>query len=133
MKKLSKNQILFAVISLVLTALFLHSLNYFIANQQWKNIQIFAVAFGVFMFLNGLINGYFDSKDMQKMELSFSYHLITFISFNAVQFLYLMLYSSRFSFMNTALTTLFWGVGVFVHYLSTKNTIKGYSAEELFD
>lgn len=133
MKKLSKHQLVFAIISVVLTFTFLHLLNNFIANQEWKSINVIALFFGGLMFLNGLLNGYFDTDSMQRIDLSFRYHLITFITFNVMHIIYVVMANSNFTFKHALLSTLFWGIGIIVHYLYARKTIKGYTAEELFD
>lgn len=133
MKKPSKHQALFAILSVVLTTVFLLTLNYFIANKEWKNINIIAIAFGILMFVNGLANGYFDNHRMYNYDLGFRYHLITYFAVNVVHIVYVLIASSHFTFKNAALGAIFWGIGLLVHSLYVKKTIKGYTPEELFD
>ena len=76
MKNLSKQQLSFAIVCVVLTASFLYTLNKFISNQQWESINIIAVIYGALMFVNGLLNGYFDTNRLLRIDLSFRYHLI---------------------------------------------------------
>lgn len=133
MKNLSKQQLSFAIVCVALTASFLYTLNKFISNQQWESINIIAIIYGALMFVNGLLNGYFDTNRLLRIDLSFRYHLITFITVNGVHVIFLLLANTNFTIVNALLSTLFWGIGLFVHYLYAKKTIKGYTAEELFE
>jgi site-specific recombinase len=67
------------------------------ANHQWKNINIIAMVYGVLMFINGLANGYFDNDRMQKIDLAFRYHLLTFIIVNGIHCIYSIIPDSHFN------------------------------------
>jgi len=133
MKNLTKNQLFFALLSIVLTTLFFYMLNNCISNQHWKSIYILAFAFGALMFINGMINGYFDAERLQRIDISFRYHLITFMVVNCIHLGCVLIANSFFNFTNVFIATFFWSIGLFFHYLYSRKTIKGYAAEELFD
>jgi hypothetical protein len=133
MEKLSKNQLLFTLIAVVLTFTFLYTLSHFITNQIWNGIYIIAIGFGLLMFLNGLINGYFDDERKQRIDISFRYHFITYISINSVHFIYLFFDDTNFKLLDAILGAIAWGIGLLAHFLYSRKTIKGYTAEELFE
>ncbi len=133
MRKLSKQQLIFAIVSIVLTVVFLYTLNHFIDTKIWKNINIIAIAYGALMFVNGLANGYFDDDRFQRFDLGFRYHIITFLTVNSMHLIFVLLPDSNYTFTNFILSALFWGIGVFGHYQYARKTIKGYTPEELFE
>jgi len=133
MEKLSKNQLLFAIIAVLLTFTFLHALRHFITNQIWNGIYIIAIGFGILMFLNGLVNGYFDDERKQRIDISFRYHFITFVTVNSVHFLYLLVFETNFTLTNAVWGLIAWSIGLLAHFLYSRKTIKGYTAEELFE
>jgi hypothetical protein len=49
------------------------------------------------MFLNGLSNGYFDNDGMQRIDLAFRYHLLTFVIVNGVHCVYSIFPNSHFN------------------------------------
>jgi uncharacterized membrane protein len=133
MKNISKNQLIFTVLSIAFTSAFFYLLQNFITSETWNNVIITAFAFGILMFLNGLVNGYFEDERNLRINLSFSYHLITFITFNAVHLIYTFIYELLFLSSNAMFGAFFWSIGLIVHFLYVQKTIKGYTPEELFE
>jgi hypothetical protein len=108
-------------------------MNSFIDLKQWQSVYIIAFTFAVCMFVNGLLNGYFDNERLQRIDINFRYHLITYLVVNGMHFIFLLLPNTHYNLLNAFLSALFWGIGLFAHHSYSKKSIKGYAIEELFE
>lgn len=134
MKKLTTNLKYFAIALMVLTLTFSYYLYSFIASEQYTNIIVLATVFGISVFAIGLYFGYNDKEVNTKIDLGFNYHLFTYIIVNGIGILWLF---SVLGFTNenikmAASQLLFWGIGLFVHYLFSRRSIKGYDRDTIF-
>lgn len=134
MKKLTTNLKYFAIALMVLTLTFSYYLYSFIASEQYTNIIVLATAFGISVFAVGLYFGYNDKEVNTKIDLGFNYHLFTYIIVNGIGIIWLF---SVLGFTNenikmAASQLLFWGIGLFVHYLFSRRSIKGYDRDTIF-
>jgi dolichol kinase len=133
MEKLTKYQKRFALYAFGQSVGFFLLLNINIHSQNWSNIKITAIVFAVLMFINGLMNGYKDGRGKVLHNIGFRYHLLTFLLVNVVYLLFVAWPSSVFTFWPDIIGIACWGVGLLMHYLTTRNTIKGYQVDELFE
>lgn len=129
MKTLSKNQKIFALLTLALSVTFFYFLYQFIESKQFNYVIIGSSMFGAALFLLGFTLGYKDKMISEKMSLGFRYHLITYVIVNATRIITSLVFIG-FTTQNilAILSTLFfWGLGLAVHYFlgkKRKNTIK---------
>lgn len=133
--KLTQNLKMFAVLTLIYSAIFFHVLYTNIALAQWGIVSAAGVVFFVMMFLTGLLLGMKDEQAKTRINLSFAYHLVTFIVVNAVHFLWFFAdwIPLRTTFFEFGIGIAAWGLGLFVHYIFAKKSIKGYDANEVFE
>ena len=133
MLTLSTPQRRFAIITLLLSAVFFYFLQQSVEQENWKQILVLAIAYALFMFTNGLWNGYYDNQRSQRIEIGFRYHLLTYLIVNSVALLFAIIPSTTAITISHALIQILcWGFGLMVHYLVQRKTIKGYSHNELF-
>ena len=138
--KILKNPILiqFIVAIALWNILFRFSLSYVLENEFWIGAIVPSVIFFLFMYQTGR---YFGLKQWNELpvDTSFTYHLSTFLVFFLVSygFYFLGLLSKYEPISSLNYTLLFWGIGLFVHFLyyrkEMKNSIKGLDREQLFD
>ena len=138
--KILKNPILiqFIVAIALWNILFRFSLSYVLENEFWIGAIVPSVIFFLFMYQTGR---YFGLKQWNELpvDTSFTYHLSTFLVFFLVSYgFYFLGLLSKYEPINSLNYTLvFWGIGLFVHFLyyrkEMKNSIKGLDREQLFD
>ena len=138
--KILKNPILihFIVAIALWNILFRFSLSYVLENEFWIGAIVPSVIFFLFMYQTGR---YFGLKQWNELpvDTSFTYHLSTFLVFFLVSygFYFLGLLSKYEPISSLNYTLVFWGIGLFVHFLyyrkEMKNSIKGLDREQLFD
>ena len=138
--KILKNPILiqFIVAIALWNILFRFSLSYVLENEFWIGAIVPSVIFFLFMYQTGR---YFGLKQWNELpvDTSFTYHLSTFLVFFLVSygFYFLGLLSKYEPISSLNYTLVFWGIGLFVHFLyyrkEMKNSIKGLDRDQLFD
>lgn len=132
---LSKPQKFFAFTSIVLTILFAYFLHLLLDIKAYQSIPYYAIGYGVLMFLNGLLWGFFDRVRNSRFAIGFIYHLITYISVNTVFLIAMFFYTPMkkitiWAYLNQIV---WWGVGLILHYYYSKKTIKGMKPDEIFE
>ncbi|MEO0312030.1 MAG: hypothetical protein RIQ89_1687 [Bacteroidota bacterium] len=133
MKKISPSQSRFAVITTILSITFFFLLHHYIKTNQYNFILPIAVGYSILMFFNGLINGYYDHGKLTTIDKGFIYHLLTFLIVNLTSLGFILLQPDPvFSYTQLWLQLFPWGLGLYIHYLCVRNSIQGYSNEELF-
>ena len=135
MTRPTKNQWIFAAIFAGYTILFHHFLSRTIEAQEYETIWMFATGYGVITFLTALILGAFDSIRRSRGVLAFQYNLTTYVVSVVIWLLWNALGLAAAEEMSRTylLGMGFWGLGVLVHYLSSKSTVKGIPKREMFE
>jgi low temperature requirement protein LtrA len=133
MEKLTYFQKQFAVLALTKTIAFFILLNIFIPLKEWQYVTLFAISYGVLMFIQGLIHGYKDRKGQVIHDKGFRYHLLTFVIVNGVYLAFIAWPTTVFKLWPDCIGMLAWGIGLLIHYRVTRNNIQGYQPEELFE
>ena len=135
MMHLTRNLWIFATSFAVYSIVFHQLLSRTLDAGRHEQIWMIATGYGVLTFLTALLLGRFDSVRASRGVLAFQYNLITF----AVSVLVWVAWSALgLAAVEVRSTTYllgmgFWGLGVFVHYLSSRNTVKGIPKKEIFD
>jgi hypothetical protein len=134
MKAITAHQLRFFVFAVFLSALFHLILGYSLSNKLWLAVLICSLGYGMAMFLNGFLNGRKDKLSAVRHDVGFRYHLLTYLAVNAVFLISLGIGNHRQWFGTGGIIGQFgaWGVGLLIHYLWSRRTIKGYSSDELF-
>lgn len=125
MKTISKHQIRFSVISVILTAVFLFRLNANLLNEAYTSVIYLAICYTILMFLNGLLCGYPDKSSPNEL-LGFIYHALTYATVNGTYLILLPILESFHKMLVYGILgqLFFWGVGLAVHYYTMKVKIK---------
>ena len=118
MEAMSINQKIFAIITLLLSAIFFHYLYQFISGEQYDYVVVCSTMFGTVMFLSAFTIGYKDKSKSKMLSLGFVYHLITYLIVNVMGTIFLLFYMgiSFQSILTISSTLFFWGLGLAVHY-----------------
>lgn len=135
MKTMSNNLKYFGGLTLVLSVAFFYYLVASLQAQDFGNIWLIALGFGLLLFASGLLFGYNDSMRGSRADLGFQYHLMTFIIVNLVGIPWLMvgLGTDSNNLINIAYQCVPWAIGLATHYYFSSKSIKGVSKEEIFD
>ena len=135
MKTMTVNQKYFGILALIFSIAFFYSLHSALKTEVYDNIWLYAISFGVLLFVSGLILGYNDSVRKSRKDLGFQYHLTTFIIVNIVgiPWLFLVMGFNINSVVNAIFQCIGWGLGLFLHYYLSSKSIKGINKAELFD
>lgn len=135
MTRLTRNQWIFAVIFAVYTATFHYLLNKTIDTGRHESIWILATGYGGLTFLTALLIGAFDPVRQSRGVMSFQYNMITYVTSVIIwlTFLFTGLATKEAGSNVYLLGVAFWGLGVFIHYLSSRSTLKGIPKKEMFD
>ena len=135
MMQLTRNQWIFTVSFAVYSVVFHHLLSRTLDAGRYEQIWMIATGYGVGTFLTALLLGAFDSVRASRGVLAFQYNLITFAVAVVVWVAWNTLGLAAVEERSTTylLGMGFWGLGVFVHYLSSRNTVKGIPKKEIFD
>lgn len=120
MLKITNRLKIFISLIFVYTVIFLFLLNGFITSQLWSSIMPLAVAYALLMAITGFILGFKDKVIDSKIGLAFLYHFYTFIVVNVVGIVLWVLIFHKGSILNYFLGILVWGIGLLVHYLSSR-------------
>lgn len=138
--KILTNPILLRFIGVITlwNILFRFSLSYVLENEFWIGAILAPVIFFLTMHQTGRFFGLKQWNDLP-VNMSFTYHLSNFVVFFLVSygFYFLGLLSKYESISSLNYTLVFWGIGLFVHFLyyrkEMKNSIKGLDRNQLFD
>jgi site-specific recombinase len=125
----------FSGLALLFSITFFYFLHSDLKAESYENIWWYAVMFGVYLFISGLLLGYKDSVRETKLDLGYRYHLMTFIIVNAVGLISLLIFFgiNRDSLISSGIGFFFWAIGLFVHYRLSSKTIKGMDKDKIFD
>jgi hypothetical protein len=111
---------IFILLVFLYTVTFFYLLNGFIRSQLWAYIPPSVLAYILFMAITGFILGFKDKATGQKGRLDFLYHFYTFIVVNIVGiFLWVFIFHTV-SIINYTFSVLTWGIGLLVHYFTSK-------------
>ena len=91
MKTMTNNLKYFSGLALIFSITFFYYLYSALRIQSYQNIWIYAVLFGIALFISGLALGYKDPVRNSRQDLGFQYHLMTFIIVNSVGIISLLL------------------------------------------
>ena len=135
MFKLSGNLKVFGALAFIYTLVFNYYYSAFITDGLWSNVAIAATLYFFAMFATGLLLGFKDPIKATRFDQGFQYHLVTYTVVNATRILWTLSdFSAEADTIGMSLlTALSWGVGLLVHYLVVKRTIKGISRDEVFE
>lgn len=135
MKTMTNNLKYFSGLTLIFSAAFFYYLYSALQTKSFDNIWLFAILFGVALFIAGLILGYKDPVRKSRADLSFQYHLMTFIIVNVIgiPWLFISMGLNNDALLSAAFQCIPWGIGLFVHYYFSSRSIKGMNKEEIFD
>jgi hypothetical protein len=98
-------------------------------------MSLYGIIYGTIIMASGLLFGYKDSVRESRVDPGFQYHLITYIGVNAIGVLwwFMEMGLNADSLLTILLQCLAWGLGLFVHYYFSSNSIKGMKKEEIFE
>jgi len=135
MKTMSNNLKYFGGLTLVLSVAFFYYLVASLQAQDFGNIWLIALGFGLLLFASGLIFGYSDSMRRSRADLGFQYHLMTFVIVNLVgaPWLIVALGTGSNNLINIAYQCGPWAIGLAIHYYFSSKSIKGMNKDEIFD
>ena len=135
MKTMTNNLKYFSGSTLIFSILFFYYLFSSLQANEYDNIWLIAAVFGVLLFFTGLFLGRQDSVRHSRADLSFQYHLMTFIIVNGVGIPWLLISmgADNGTLINVAYQCIPWGIGLAVHYYFSSKSIKGVNKEEIFD
>ena len=126
----------FAVCSLCLTVAFHYALNLSLGKGSVLLPVLCAVAYFCLMFIAGLYFGSKDSSENEIHDIGFRYHLVTYLLCIGIGYAASYIGWCGVSLKSMNITALLWGVGLFIHFLffvlQWKNTLRGYSKDEIF-
>lgn len=124
-KTMNKYQLAFCASGIILTATFCVHLQLYIAANNPTFILVSAVLYALLMFASGFVFGYKDHS-AKEPQLGYRYHLLTFWVVNSTFFVTTVLSEnvSRHFFSGMLFQFIAWGLGLLVHYLTLKSTLK---------
>jgi hypothetical protein len=134
MQRLTNPQWRFLALTILLSCTFFYALVHAIHHQLWLRVLFLALGYGTAMFFNGLFFGRQEAASESRTDLGFRYHLLTYAAVNAVYLLSLFLpgFWPHMPLYAVFGQLLAWGLGLLIHYLYSRNSIKGYDPEEIF-
>ena len=139
MRFFTKNLLYFAIGLFFWSILFRHFLSYLIEEKFGWGIMIISLIYGMGCFLLGWYFGKKDSQDLPLYDIGFRFNFMTFFICSLVGELWFVFGFNALHepVESVHITTLWWGVGVFLHFIfyliSRKQTIKGLDSKELFE
>ena len=134
MLSLSRNLKLFSVLMTIYSIVFQNYYNQFLNEENWNYVILCAAGLFVTSFATGLILGWKDPLRNHRNDLGFLYHLMTYITVNAVAVVWFLagLSSDKVTPVMIIMMVISWGVGLLVHHLISRKTIKGMTKTEAF-
>ncbi len=139
MKTITKNLLAFSIGLVVLTIAFRFSLSTMLQNRLFGSVWIVATIYGILIFIIGWIFGKKDKMNLPLYDIGFRFHLATYIICNLIaEVWYLIGLQSEYENIRTVhLTVIFWGIGLFIHFIiylvTRKNAINGIKKSEIFE
>lgn len=139
MKTITKNLLAFSVGLVVLTIAFRFALSTMLQNRLFGSIWIVAIIYGILIFIIGWIFGKKDKMNLPLYDVGFRFHLATYIICNLIAEVWYQLgLQSEYENIRTVhLTTIFWGIGLLIHFIiylvTRKNAINGIKKSEIFE
>lgn len=139
MKSITMNLVKFAVLLSLFTILFKFALREMLANEQFAPAWLVAALYGVIIFVIGWIFGKKEKESLPLYDVGFRFHLITFLVFNIITGVwhFLDFESQSRNVKPFYWMTLFWGIGLLLHFIiyliTRKNAIKGLNKSALFE
>jgi hypothetical protein len=139
MRFFTKNLLFFAIGLCFWTILFRFGLSYTIEEQLGWWILTISLLYGLGCFLLGWLFGRRDRAELPLYDIGFRFNFMTFLICSLVGELWFVFdFNATHEPVKTVhITTLWWGVGIFVHFIfyliSRKRTIKGLDTKELFE
>lgn len=134
MLSLSRNLKLFSVLMTIYSIVFQYYYNQYLNAEDWNYVVLCAAGLFVASFATGMILGSKDPVRNHRNDLGFLYHLMTYITVNAIAVIWLLagLSSDKVTPVMILLMVILWGVGLLVHYLISRKTLKGMTKTEAF-
>lgn len=134
MLSLSRNLKLFSVLMTIYSIVFQIYYNQFLDAENWNYVLLCAAGLFVSSFATGLILGWRDPVRNHRNDLGFLYHLMTYISVNTVAVVWFLagLSSDKVTLVIILTMVISWGVGLLIHHLISRKTIKGMTKTEAF-
>lgn len=130
MLKKNKNIMLFSVLTLLYTVGFYSLLERLLSTEKWNFILIIIVVYILLMLSTGKLLG--DKEDtLVRSDNGFTYHAATFLIVNAVGFGWILIFRPT-NILYQVISSLSWFVGLLVHYVESKKSLKGYDKKEVF-
>ncbi len=125
----------FCGLAMVFSFAFFYSLYAALSAQAYNSIWIYALLFGLGLLISGFYLGYNDPVRDSKLDLGFQYHLVTFIIVNSIGIPALFLYMgfNTETVLGASSSSVFWGLGLMVHYYFSSRSIKGLDKKNIFD
>lgn len=139
MKAITRNLVLFSIGLIVFTIVFRYVLSTMLQAEHFVGIWIIAVLYAIIVFINGWIFGKRDKLTLPLYDVGFRFHLATYVICNSIAEIWysLGLQSDFENIKAVHLTVLFWGIGLFIHFIiylyTRKNAIKGIKKSEIFE
>ncbi len=121
----------FAALTALYSVCFYYLLFAFHAHKIWIGITIAAAAYGILMFLTGMYFGKRDPIRKSRKDLDFMYHLATFVIVNSIGLIAVLL-AKPTELLSYFYGTGFWGIGLLMHYISSRNSLKGMRGKDVF-
>jgi|LGOV01.1.fsa_nt_gb hypothetical protein len=110
---------IFILLIFVYSVIFFYLLNEFITSQLWSSITLLALIYALLMAITGFILGFKDKVTDRKISLGFLYHFYTFIVVNFISVIWILMFQ-RESILDCLVVILAWGIGLLVHYLTSR-------------
>ncbi|AXT20725.1 hypothetical protein D7030_11875 [Flavobacteriaceae bacterium AU392] len=135
MKTMTNNLKYFSGLTLIFSIIFFYYLYSDITIQSYNKIWIYAILYGMTLFISGLILGYKDPVRNSIYDLGFQYHLTTFIIVNCIGFIASLIAMgiNLKTLLTSIMPIIFWGLGLLIHYYFSLKSIKGINKKEIFD
>ena len=129
--KLTKNAKIYGAIGLISSLVFFYLLDNFIANKQWSEIWVIAIAYGLVWCVSGLVLGKNDSVRSYRGNLGWMYHVVATIA-TALAAGFAVIALDFLSLADFFWVSLFMIVSLVLHYFGTRNEPKGIDKKEAF-
>ena len=139
MKTITPSLQRFALTTTILTVVFRYFLSYGIESQNQLVMILSAILYGLSMFAAGWYFGVKDGEYLPIFDVGFRFHTTTYVIHNGISLLWIGLgFGSHYEKIDTPLmTTIYWGVFLFIHFLfylwARKNSIDDLDKDEIFD
>ncbi|MCB2198960.1 hypothetical protein KQI63_06110 [bacterium] len=135
MKYLTRNLILFGLVTIALSLLFHFRLHGMLLSETYGGIWWIAFAYAGAMFLNGFFFGMFDPQRKSRVDLGFMYHLVTFVVVIPIWLGMIFFGPAKGNFLLWIDLNIMvvWAVVLLMHFLKIRKQVKGYSPDKAFE